>query len=55
MGEFTNNTNSELLKMVDNLSQNHEKIKQELIILNETLIQIEADYLEIVIELKRRE
>jgi hemerythrin-like domain-containing protein len=54
MEDLKNKTNQELLDIISNLSQNHEKIKQEMIILNEILINIEKDYININEELKSR-
>ena len=54
MEEFKNYSNSELMNMIDVLSQNHEKVKQELLILNEVLLKIQDDYVKINEELKSR-
>lgn len=40
--------------MISNLSENHEKIKQEIIILHEIMLNIERDYIELTKELEKR-
>lgn len=47
-------SDEELLEITQNLAGNHEKIKQEIIILHELMVQVEKDYLEVMLELKRR-
>lgn len=47
-------SNDELLEMSKVLVNNHEKLKQEIIILHELLVQVETDYVEVINELKKR-
>ncbi len=47
-------SNSEIIKMISNLSQNHEKVKGEIILLHEILVNIEKEYVELNKELENR-
>lgn len=48
-------TNEELLTITQNLVGNHDKLKQEIAILYELLLQVESDYVEVMTELKNRD
>lgn len=47
-------SNNELIEMIGNLCDNHEKLKQEILILHEVLQDCENEYLLITSELKTR-
>lgn len=47
-------SNSEILKMIFNLSQNHEKLKNEIILLHQMLLNVEQDYVDLTKELEKR-
>jgi hypothetical protein len=51
---FKDCTNDELLKMMNNLNENHEKVKFEMMILNEMLTNIQKQFVEINDELNSR-
>ena len=54
MEEFEKYSNSEILKMIDNLSKNHENVKKEILLLHEIMVGIEKEYLVLMEELKKR-
>lgn len=47
-------TNDELIEGINNLSKNHENIKQEILTLHEVLNDVEQQYLVLATELKSR-
>ena len=47
-------SNEELIEVTKTLSVNHDKIKQEIILLHEMLKNIESEYIEVVTELQKR-
>jgi len=51
---FKNLSNDKLIEMMGTLSKNHEKIKFEILILNEIITNIQNEYVEISNELKSR-
>ena len=54
MEDFSKYSNDDLLKMNQTLSKNFNKIKNEIILLHEILVNIEKDSKSILEELKRR-
>lgn len=54
MNEFEKLDNDELLKMMSTISNNHQKVKEEIVILHEVLINLEKDYIAISEIVKNR-
>lgn len=52
--EIKNYTNNEILTAMKNLSANFEKVKSEIIMLHEILVNIEKQYLDFHNELEQR-
>lgn len=52
--DIKNLSNDELISKIDVICQNHEKCKQELLILHELLNDLENQYIELGTELKNR-
>jgi len=54
MEDISKLSNDELIEMINNICVNHEKLKQEILILHEVLNVTENEYLELMTELKKR-